>query len=86
MNTEDLVHFLLVEDDPGHAELIKRNPEVERVRNTLDHVEDGVAALQHLRGEPPCTGAKSPPISFDPFRQIVKDLGLYWGGWNLRSP
>ncbi len=39
---------LLVEDDPAHAEIIRRNLEDFRVANRIAHVEDGQAALDYL--------------------------------------
>jgi CheY-like chemotaxis protein len=39
---------LLVEDDPGHAELMRRNLEESRFANRLRHVDDGQAALDYL--------------------------------------
>ncbi|MDY0019628.1 MAG: response regulator [Anaerolineae bacterium] len=50
MNGEPLI-ILLVEDNPDHAELIKRNLEDFKVVNCLHHVEDGEAALDYLHGE-----------------------------------
>lgn len=48
MSGEPLV-ILLVEDNPDHAELVKRNLEDFKVANTIYHVEDGEAALTYLR-------------------------------------
>lgn len=41
--------ILLVEDDPAHAEIVKRNLAQFRVANRLLHVEDGQAALDYLQ-------------------------------------
>ena len=49
MNGEPLT-ILLVEDNPDHAELIKRNMGDFQVANTLNHVKDGQAALDYLHG------------------------------------
>ena len=40
--------ILLVEDDPAHAEIVRRNLEEFRVANRMVHVEDGQAALDYL--------------------------------------
>jgi CheY-like chemotaxis protein len=52
MNGEPIV-ILLVEDDPAHAEIVRRNFEDFRMANRLVHVADGQAALDYLyrRGE-----------------------------------
>jgi len=47
MNGEPIV-ILLVEDDPAHAEIVRRNLEGSRIANRLLHVEDGQAALDYL--------------------------------------
>jgi CheY-like chemotaxis protein len=39
---------LLVEDDPAHAEIVRRNFETFRVANRLIHLPDGQAALDYL--------------------------------------
>lgn len=52
MNGEPVI-ILLVEDDPAHAEIVRRNFEESRIVNRLLHVADGQAALDFLyrRGE-----------------------------------
>ena len=40
--------ILLVEDNPDHAELVKRNLEDFQVANHIHHVEDGEAALDYV--------------------------------------
>lgn len=42
------IHILLVEDDPAHAEIVRRNLGDFRVANRIVHVEDGQAALDYL--------------------------------------
>jgi CheY-like chemotaxis protein len=43
--------ILLVEDDPAHAEIVKRNLADFRVANTVVHVDDGQKALDYLLRE-----------------------------------
>jgi CheY-like chemotaxis protein len=40
--------ILLVEDDPAHAEIVRRNLEGFRVANRINCVQDGQAALDYL--------------------------------------
>jgi CheY-like chemotaxis protein len=40
--------ILLVEDDPAHAEIVRRNFERSRIANQLFHVSDGQDALDYL--------------------------------------
>jgi two-component system, response regulator len=47
INGDPLV-ILLVEDDPAHAEIVRRNLEDFRVANRIVHVEDGQVALDYL--------------------------------------
>lgn len=49
MNDEP-INILLVEDDPAHAEIVRRNLEGFRLANKLMHVSDGQAALDYLYG------------------------------------
>ncbi|MDP2997190.1 MAG: hypothetical protein Q8N47_06860, partial [Bryobacterales bacterium] len=42
------ISILLVEDDPAHAEIVRRNLEDFRVANRMVQVEDGQAALDYL--------------------------------------
>lgn len=41
--------ILLVEDDPAHAEIVRRNFAALNAVHRLDHVVDGEAALDYLR-------------------------------------
>lgn len=47
MKGEPIV-ILLVEDDPAHAEIVRRNLAAGRVANRLMHVADGQAALDYV--------------------------------------
>jgi CheY-like chemotaxis protein len=47
MKGEPIV-ILLVEDEPAHAEIVRRNFEGFRLANRLEHVADGQAALDYL--------------------------------------
>lgn len=49
--TGEPLTILLVEDNPDHAELVKRTMEDFKVANRIVHVEDGEAALDYLRGK-----------------------------------
>lgn len=42
------INVLLVEDDPAHAEIVRRNFEMFRIANRLKHVWDGEEALDYL--------------------------------------
>jgi two-component system response regulator len=42
------INILLVEDEPAHAEIVRRNLKDFRVANRMIHVEDGQAALDFL--------------------------------------
>ena len=42
------IEILLVEDDPAHAEIVRRNLADFRVANHITHLEDGQAVLDYL--------------------------------------
>ncbi len=63
------IHFLLVEDDESHANLIKLALEENNVSNTLDHVWDGAEAMDYLRRQGKHANAPRPHI-------ILLDLKL----------
>jgi CheY-like chemotaxis protein len=71
MKGEPIV-ILLVEDDPAHAEIVRRNFENFRIANTLVHVEDGQAALDYLFRQ----GIYSDPLSSPAPGLILLDLRL----------
>ena len=45
------LNILLVEDNPDHAELVRRGLERFEFANQLHHVEDGEAALDYIFGQ-----------------------------------
>ena len=49
--TVTIPHLLLVEDNPDHAELIRRQLETFPASVRLHHVEDGEAALDYIFGK-----------------------------------
>ena len=48
MSSGEPLIILLVEDDPAHAEIVRRNLAAFLVANRIVHVEDGQAALDYL--------------------------------------
>jgi CheY-like chemotaxis protein len=68
---ESLV-ILLIEDNPAHAELIRRNFETYRIANRLYHVPDGEAALDYLFRR----GAYADPAQSPRPHLILLDLRL----------
>lgn len=42
------VTILLAEDDPAHAEIVRRTMDMARIANHMEHVEDGQYALDYL--------------------------------------
>jgi CheY-like chemotaxis protein len=61
MTTNDTVIILLVEDDPAHAEIARRNLEASRIANRIIHVEDGQAALDYLFRRGPYADPRTSP-------------------------
>lgn len=55
-------HFLLVEDDPAHAELVRIAMEENAVANTMDHVEDGELAVKYLNMDEPYEDRRRPDV------------------------
>jgi len=66
------INILLVEDDPAHAEIVRRNFKDFRVANRIIHVEDGQAALDYLFGQ----GRFADPESCPRPHLILLDLRL----------
>ncbi|MEM7230005.1 MAG: response regulator [Planctomycetota bacterium] len=56
------IHFLLVEDDDDHAQLVLRAMERTRIETSIDHVNDGTHAMHYLRREPPYESAARPDV------------------------
>jgi two-component system, response regulator len=48
MPDEQPITILLIEDEPAHAEIVRRNFESIGIANRLQHVSDGEAALDYL--------------------------------------
>ena len=44
----EAITVLLIEDEPAHAEIVRRNFETIGIENALKHVSDGEAALDYL--------------------------------------
>jgi len=63
------VDVLLVEDDPADVELTREGLKDSKMMVQLNTVDDGVKALQYLRGEAPYTDAARPDL-------IILDLNL----------
>jgi len=68
----DPVTILLVEDEPAHAEIVRRNFETMQIANSLKHVSDGEAALDYLYRH----NAFSDPASSPRPSVILLDLRL----------
>ena len=68
----DPLTILLVEDDPAHAEIVRRNLGDFRVANRIVHVADGQAALDYLFHQ----GAYADPKTSPPPNLILLDLRL----------
>ncbi|MDH4273745.1 MAG: response regulator [Gammaproteobacteria bacterium] len=66
------INILLVEDDPAHAEIVRRNFETERIANYLKWVIDGQEALDYLQR----TGEYETPESSPTPGLILLDLRL----------
>ncbi|MFT5357369.1 MAG: chemotaxis family two-component system response regulator Rcp1 [Polyangiales bacterium] len=60
--TERAVEILLVEDNPGDVVLTKKAFSSSRLLNRLHGVNDGEAALQFLRRQPPYEDAVRPDL------------------------
>ena len=66
------ITILLVEDDPAHAEIVRRNLGDFRVANRIVHVADGQAALDYLFHQ----GDYADPKTSPPPDLILLDLRL----------
>ncbi len=66
------LNILLVEDNPGHAELVIRSFEDHRVANSIHHISDGEAALDYLFRR----GTYSDPESSPRPHLVLLDLRL----------
>jgi chemotaxis family two-component system response regulator Rcp1 len=63
------IEILLVEDNPGDARLTAEALKEAKVRNKLNHLDDGVEALAFLRRQGKYAGARRPDL-------ILLDLNL----------
>jgi CheY-like chemotaxis protein len=63
------IEILLVEDNPGDARLTTEALKEARVRNKLNHIDDGDEALAFLRRQGKYSGAQRPDL-------ILLDLNL----------
>jgi chemotaxis family two-component system response regulator Rcp1 len=63
------VEILLVEDNPADVELTREALQENKIRNNLNVVNDGEAAMGYVRGEPPFENALRPDL-------ILLDLNL----------
>ena len=64
INGGTAVQILLVEDNPGDARLTEEALREAKVRNTLNHVENGIEALAFLRQEGEYADAPRPDLVF----------------------
>ncbi len=69
MNPEGQFHFLLVEDDQTHADLIRFSLESHETSCTLSHVVDGAAAVAFMRQEGKYADTHKPHV-------VLLDLNL----------
>jgi len=60
--SQQLTHFLLVEDDDAHAELVMLALSQNRVANTVDRVADGEQALHYLQHTAPFQDKPRPDV------------------------
>lgn len=63
------IHFLLVEDDAAHADLIMMSLTENKVANTIHHVADGMEAMDYLMKKGSFAQSKRPDL-------ILLDLKL----------
>ena len=66
------LNLLLVEDNPDHAELVRRNLEGFQVINHMYHVEDGAAAIDFIFGQ----GSFADRVQFPVPDLVLLDLRL----------
>ncbi len=67
--TSTTTHFLLVEDDDDHAELVKYSMRSGNGSNHLERVCNGMEAIQYLKNESPFNEARRPDV-------ILLDLNM----------
>lgn len=54
--------LLLVEDNPAHAEMVKRSFEQHKIANIIQHVDDGQKALDYIFRQGQYTDAEKYPL------------------------
>jgi two-component system response regulator len=69
MMAHKTLHVLLVEDDPGDAELTRAALSESKLALNLTVMEDGEKAMDYLRKLPPFAGATMPDV-------VILDLNL----------
>ncbi|MDD3801252.1 MAG: response regulator [Desulfuromonas thiophila] len=57
----EAIVILLAEDEPAHAEIVRRTLEQSRIANRLIHVSDGQQALDYLYRRPPFAEPQQAP-------------------------
>ncbi len=62
MMSRRALNILLVEDNPDHAELVRRSLEQFPLPSFLQHVEDGEAAVDYMLGKGVCSDRAQYPV------------------------
>lgn len=62
MESHQLIRFLLIEDDPDHAHLIRRSLKRSRVLNKVTHFSNGLDGLSYLREQATSPEGRLPDV------------------------